>query len=229
MTTPQYVLVPTPAQDDYFYYAYKGLQSELVEDSPAPPDNGPPPWIDLRDVMPYNPNPDHPQWPGGSDWATGAIVDAVTIHHVGVEAATLEGVAAWTTRTQARGGKGLPRLQYHFWVERNGAIKYCTDLRYSFWHDHGGYPSHHLSVVFAGRCDTTRPPRVQLEAAAHLTRWLLSEFVIDTVNGHREVSGGLTICPGWEHWEADFRESLSTPVSFAVQREVEMCVVQDLE
>ena len=142
---------------------------------------------------------------------------------------TLEGVAAWTTRTQARGGKGLPRLQYHFWVERNGAIKYCTDLRYSFWHDHGGYPSHHLSVVFAGRCDTTRPPRVQLEAAAHLTRWLLSEFVIDTVNGHREVSGGLTICPGWEHCEADFRESLSTPVSFAVQREVEMCVVQDLE
>jgi len=202
---PDHVLVP---DGDGGYYKY------IYQDAPIPPEH--PVWIDMRDVMPHNANSDNPNWTGGSDWAIVESKSAITIHHVGVEGASAINVAKWTTRLYSSGGKGLPRLQYHFWIDRNGTIRYCTDLKYGFWHDHGGYPNSHISVVFAGRCDVTRPPQVQMDAAVELVQYLKDEYSLSVVRGHNEVSSGLTICPGWKKWKDDFLNLLNSPLSFAI-------------
>jgi len=170
-----------------------------------------PAWIDLRKDLPYNPDPDHQQFPQGEhDWATVTEKTGITIHHIGIEGATVQGTAAWTTRSIYQGGKGLPRLQYHFWVGRDGTVYYCTDLKYGQWHDHQGYPNSHIAVALEGRLDITPPTEVQLTMAGRLIAWLMSEYAlsIDVVRGHSDYYKG--ICPGWTEWRLSLMESVQT-------------------
>ena len=184
---------------------------------PSPPDE---PWEDdLRAELPYNPLPDEP-WLAArnrADWwkRTPDQVQRVTIHHIGSEASA-RNVAAYITRPQSQGGKGLPRTQYHFHIRPDGEVIYCLDLLYGAWHDSGGDKNTGVSVALQGALHVHKPTIAQLAAAVELTAWLMEEYEIgaEAVDGHdewaRKFVGRGTQCPGWTtaKWRADFFRAL---------------------
>lgn len=178
-------------------------------------------YIDLRDKLPHNSSADNPEFPQRDvDWAIVTEKTAITLHHIGAENTMPEGVAAWTCRSYYSGGKGLPRLQYHYWVARDGTIYYCVDEKFGFWHDHCGYPNSHLSVGMDGNLAVNPPTTEQLDATAKLLYWLMEKygFTQDELKGHNAYA--MTACPGWAKWETILRgliDSYATVVNYAVE------------
>jgi hypothetical protein len=176
---------------------------------------------DIRDQMPVNPNPDEP-WlmaHGYKDWwvRTSEQIDGITIHHVASIGAPLA-TAQYCTRAIARGGKGLPRTQYHFWIDADGEILYCLDTKYGCWHDSCGHFNTHISVALNGALHLNLPTALQLASAGRLVAWLMDEYqvALPNVEGHREwayrvLGSWVTICPGWATlpWRNMFFDSLN--------------------
>jgi len=176
------------------------LHGESVTIEAREPDTPPEhPWTDMRADMPENHAPDHPWFvANGRTWwtkRTTAAINSITIHHT--MAHNLSSFAAWSTRPQAQGGKGIPTIQYTFWITARGEALYCVDLEDGFWHDHTpDDPNLHLSIGLAGRWDYEPPPLVQMRKAADLCEYLMQLYPgIHTVKGHCDYF--TTACPGW--------------------------------
>lgn len=177
----------------------RAIADELEQSLTEPELQQQPAWIDLRDTLPHNSSPDNPDWLSGTDWAIREEKTAITVHHVAAEGTTPQGVANWTTTPYHSGGKGLPRLQYHFWIARNGTIYYCTDLKYGQWHDHCGYPNSHISVVLDGCLNRIPPNTEQITATAKLLVYLMDRYGLSEFKGHCDYFQ--TACPGWQNWK----------------------------
>ena len=163
------------------------------------------PYIDIVDEMPVNPNPTEPAewWPRTPDQITG-----ITVHH------TMSHDAKATAR-YCTDVKGRPSIQYHLWVASDGQVYLCAPLSWGMWHDHCGHENRHVSVGLAGRLHESRPPEIQLQAAARIVAWLMDKYGIEQaeVQGHNDRFAG-TVCPGWDQagWREDFYEALEDAV-----------------
>lgn len=201
-----------------------------------------PAWSDIRAKLATNPAPDEP-WlkaRGIKDWwrRTPEQIDGITIHHVASNG-TPYTTATYCTRSIAQGGKGLPKTQYHFWIEPGGEIYYCLDLLYGPWHDNCGHQNTHISVVLNGALHKAPPTTAALVAATRLTAWLMREYAIplEQVTGHNEWAmrclGRTTMftqCPGWDAagWKPHFYAALAdvlerralSAVAFGVRAQV---------
>lgn len=160
------------------------------------------PYIDLVDQMPTNPNPTAPAegwWMRTRDQITG-----ITVHH------TMSHDPRATAR-YCTDVKGRPSIQYHLWVTREGAVYLCAPLSWGMWHDHCGHKNRNISVGLAGRLHESKPPDVELRAAAQIVAWLMGQLGIERaeVQGHNDRYAG-TVCPGWDQagWRDDFYQAL---------------------
>jgi hypothetical protein len=189
------------------------LAAQLVPPPPPPPAQ--PRWADWRETLPHNASPDDP-WllaRKRTDWwvRTPAQIKRITLHHYASNA-TAPQVAAYITRPLAQGGKGLPRTQYHFEIDHDGALSYTLDTKFGCWHDSGGDQNTGISVAFRGALHNRKPPIAQLAGAVLLVDWLMTEYGIPLthVDGHdewaRKFVGAGTQCPGWTPggWRSEF-------------------------
>lgn len=195
---------------------------EIAEELAAQNNNGAPPWTDIRARLPVNHAPDE-EWlvaHGITDWweRTPDRIDGITIHHVCSNGDPYN-TAAYITRSKAQGGKGLPRMQYHYWIESTGEILYCLDVKYGSWHDNCGHYNTHVSVVLNGALHKYYPTQAALVSAARLSAWLMREYNItrDNITGHNEWAmrclnrtKPYTQCPGWSSipWKDSFYTAL---------------------
>lgn len=195
-----------------------------IAESLAAEIEGAPAWTDIRARMPVNPAPDE-AWlkaNGITDWweRTPEQITGITIHHVASNGDPFVS-ARYITKPVAQGGKGLPRMQYNFWIEPSGEILYCLDVKYGPWHDNCGHQNKHVSIALNGALHKTRPTQAALTAAARLVVWLMEEYgiQIENVLGHNEWAirclnrtTNYTICPGWTYmppfWKNDFYAAL---------------------
>ena len=195
---------------------YSCSKTEPVEERQQPE-----PWRDIRDTMPTNASPDASELiaqRGGWWRRVPEQIDGITIHHT--MSHSPQATASYCTKPKAAGGKGHATTQYHFWITAGGEALYCVDLTEGLWHDHTGDHNTHVSIGMAGSLHTMKPPRVQLEAAAEVTAYLMRTLNIadENVAGHKDwamkVSGVKTVCPGWDltGWRDDFFETVA--VSF---------------
>lgn len=206
----------------------------VIADALRPGDPGLPQMTDLRAALPVNPRPDEPWLVANkiTDWweRTPAQIDGITIHHVASNG-NPQATAAYVTRSITQGGKGYPRTQYHFWINADGEIFYCLDLKYGCWHDNCGHQNRHVSIVLNGALHKNKPTVLQLASAGRLTAWLMDDYQIElsNVEGHREwaqraLGRWITQCPGWADiaWRDQFFEAvnaarvITTRVSFSV-------------
>jgi len=198
----------------------QALALELLNDEEGVPTTFS--WLDIRGDLPYNSNPDHPEWvytKGRKDWwvRDTSVIDGITIHHSAGQT-TPQLVADYITRPIRNRGKGLPRTQYHFWVTNDGVIYYCLDLTYGPWHDSCGDKNTHVSIVLDGALNVSKPSRSQLVSTGLLVNWLMDTFDIPlkNVEGHRDwayrfIKQYTTVCPGWDQakWREEFFEILT--------------------
>jgi N-acetyl-anhydromuramyl-L-alanine amidase AmpD len=94
--------------------------------------------------------------------------------------------------------KGLPEFAYHFWINHDGNIYYCTDVRKVSWHA-GNWNPQSIGVALRYKADgNPSPPNyAQLYAAQQLIyRICIGEYKMlpqgldpDNVMGHRELPG----------------------------------------
>lgn len=159
-------------------------------------------FTDRINEMPVNLSPHHPDiakrnwvgWPSPHP----SEISGITIHHTMSHSPI--STARYCTST-----KGLPTIQYHFWVSANDTcdIWQLVPLDQALWHDHTGVFQTTLSIGLAGTLHVTPPPVPQLKAAARLVAWLMHEHDIEAnqVQGHCDraaVSNIDTVCPGWD-------------------------------
>jgi len=188
------------------------------------------PWItDIRSSLPVNRAPDYDKdAPKEEDrilykrgwWLLRTLseIDGVTIHNT--VSTSPSALAAWTTRAKASGGKGMPTLQYQYWVGTDGAVSYCVDLENAVWNDHTGDRNTHISIGMSGRWDSATPSLVQLDGVARLCALLMRTFGIpvESVRGHREWAATHNVstdCPGWikAGWKDTFYQRLAIYVN----------------
>lgn len=166
-------------------------------------DEDEPPWVDITDEIPVNPNPTAPPawWIRSPDEITG-----ITIHH------TLShnpiNVARYVIEQ-----RGRPSIPYHLWVSRHGEMWLCAPLEWGMWHDHTGHKNINISIGMAGHLHKVRPPLDQMHATARLVAYLMDVYGIEKqqVQGHDDRVKSLpnvsTQCPGWrglDRWREDF-------------------------
>jgi hypothetical protein len=187
------------------------------------------PWIDRVEEMPVNRAPDHPdlvkrKWTWWRTREPGQIT-GVTIHHTMSHSPLA--LARYMVRPVAEGGKGLPTVQYAYWVSAgDGCPVYKLALEeWAIWHDHTGANPTTISIGLAGSCHLKRPPNEQLETAAEFVRFLMGyhQFEVGQVQGHdqraKEAANVITVCPGWldegiakpsGRWREAFYEALES-------------------
>lgn len=161
----------------------------------------------------------------------------VFIHHAAAEA-NAYGIANHHVQTL-----GWEHIGYHFVVERNGTIEQTLPLTAKGYHisfspKYGNDPSkapggdwdywnaHGVAICLAGNCDVKAPTPEQWTSAVKLSVAFKRGAPGIVVQGHGEVDGQHTACPGkytdMDRFRADVARSLSggaTPV--AVQANVD--------
>jgi len=173
-------------------------------------DDASPPYTDRRHEMPVNFDPFHPDFvkcfPGNEVWPTRDLgtLTGLTIHHTMSHSPIA--TANYCTKT-----KGYPTTQYHYWVSAgDGCPCYLlVDPSAAMWHDHTGTHPTTLSIGMAGSLHVSPPPDEQIEAAARLCVWLMNQFGVVDVAGHKDRYRG-TVCPGWDSagWRTAFFDVL---------------------
>jgi len=165
---------------------------------PRPEEPEPPPFTSRIAEMPINPTPTHPSFieRGWTDWPRRHVssLTGITIHHTMSHSPVA--LARYCT-----GPKGLPSIQYHFWVSAGDGcpVWQLVPLPLAIWHDHTGANPTTVSVGLAGRLHEHTPPLEQLQAAVRLCRWLMREhgLVIEDTLGHMDrAPAGTTVCSG---------------------------------
>lgn len=170
--------------------------------------------------LPKNPNPTEPRaW-----WVrTFDQIEGITIHHA-YGTSTPDAVARYHV------SRGRPSIQYHFYIQQDGTITQCLDLKYGVWHDHCGHKNPHIAVCLDGAWVDLAPPVVQLRAAAKLCRWLVEGLgVPKDIGGHHERSvmcnrRSMSNCPGWlvgVRWKDSFYRILEEEFAGEPGAEVE--------
>lgn len=120
----------------------------------------------------------------------------VCIHHSAVAGTVpVEHIAQYHVETQ-----DWPGIGYHYYVKPDGKIYQTQRLEtVSFHVNHNN--DYSLGICVSGTFTYVPPPQVQIDAAAHLTAWLMQELAIPEQNilGHKEFPRNDTSCPG-ETW-----------------------------
>lgn len=120
----------------------------------------------------------------------------ICIHHSAVAGTVpVEHIAQYHVESQ-----GWPGIGYHFYVKPDGKIYQTQRLETVSWHvSHNN--DYSVGICVSGDFTYAPPPQVQIDAAAHLTAWLMQELAIQERNilGHKEFPDNDTSCPG-ETW-----------------------------
>ncbi len=120
----------------------------------------------------------------------------ICIHHSAVAGTVpVEHVAQYHVESQ-----GWPGIGYHYYVKPDGAIYQTQRLETVSWHvSHNN--DYSVGICVSGDFTYVPPPQVQIDAAAHLTAWLMQELAMPEQNilGHKEFPNNDTSCPG-ETW-----------------------------
>lgn len=125
-----------------------------------------------------------------------SAITHICIHHSAVAGTVpVEHVAQYHVESQ-----GWPSIGYHYYVKPDGTIYQTQKLETVSWHvSHNN--DYSLGICVSGDFTYVPPPQVQIDAAAHLTAWLMQELRIPERNilGHKEFPRNDTSCPG-ETW-----------------------------
>jgi N-acetyl-anhydromuramyl-L-alanine amidase AmpD len=88
--------------------------------------------------------------------------------------------------------KGCPGFTYHYFIEKDGTVKYAMDLKEITWHagNHNG-KSIGVCIRYRATGNPNPPPKVQLTALQKLLARLCLDLCIDpdNIKGHRELFG----------------------------------------
>lgn len=125
-----------------------------------------------------------------------SAITHICIHHSAVAGTVpVEHVAQYHVESQ-----GWPGIGYHYYVKPDGVIYQTQRLETVSWHvSHNN--DYSLGICVSGDFTYVPPPQVQIDAAAHLTAWLMQELAVPERNilGHKEFPNNDTSCPG-ETW-----------------------------
>ncbi len=135
-------------------------------------------------------------WAADQGPASAAPLRYVIVHHTVTEppAQTIEAEVAHLRRIRDTGTYGLP---YNFVVFPSGRIYYCNDVDRAWPHTYQF--NGHTAIALVGNYDANPVPMRAIgralrlaDALAHV--WLGQHDTV--VQGHREMPGSATACPG---------------------------------
>lgn len=110
-------------------------------------------------------------------------------------------------------GRGWSDIGYHYFIRRNGVVELGRDVSKRSAHAKG-YIADSIGICLAGGLSKDGKSEnnftaKQMESARHLILKIKGEHPIDTVCGHRDLSGASTECPGFDvtQWLDTFHAS----------------------
>ncbi len=167
------------------------LQAQLQQGGGSTPPGGvtKPPMRDVVDELQKHPTKTYPT-------RQLKAITHICIHHSAVAGTVpVEHVAQYHVESQ-----GWPGIGYHYYVKPDGTIYQTQRLETASYHVNNN--NHYsLGICVSGNFTYAPPPQIQIDAAAHLTAWLMQELKIPEKNilGHKEFPDNDTSCPG-ETW-----------------------------
>jgi N-acetyl-anhydromuramyl-L-alanine amidase AmpD len=122
----------------------------------------------------------------------GVEIKRIVVHHAGVNDASAESMATYHVRK-----RGWPGIGYHYVITRGGGVYKCQPLLVVSNHC-GKYNREAIGVCLIGNFETRYPTPGQLEAGVELVAELAVVYHVGAacIQGHREVVGARTLCPG---------------------------------
>lgn len=166
------------------------LRAQLQQGGASPSGSvGKPAMRDVVDQLQKHPTRTYPT-------RSRTAITHICIHHSAVAGTVpVEHIAQYHVENKDWAGIG-----YHYYITLDGTIYQTQRVETASWHvSHNNDRS--VGICVAGDFTYSPPPAVQINAAAHLTAWLMEDLAVKEGNilGHKEFPDNSTSCPG-ETW-----------------------------
>ena len=120
---------------------------------------------------------------------------------------TVEQIARFHATSDYLKVGGAPGIAYHYVIGPEGRVFKCWPARTITWCVKG-MNTGSLCVALIGNFEVEEPTSKQWDAAVHLCRNLRVGYGLLSIQGHREVLPGHTVCPGRMVSMLDFRRAV---------------------
>lgn len=91
--------------------------------------------------------------------------------------------------------KGYADVGYHYLIDSQGQVYEGRKINVRGAHT-GGYNTGTVGIVLLGNFELAAPPDLQIHSAKKLVRFLIMQYGITHLAGHRDFQPDETVCPG---------------------------------